>query len=197
MSSDFLKDRKKSLEDEFFHKESEKNLEQLRAQLAVKTTKEELRLASGMADDAVLDKLVALGLSAETVMALSLVPLIQVAWSDGKVQPNERQAILQGAQKKGIEPGSAPFKLLEEWLSHEPGKVLFETWESYVEALGDQLNRKEIEQLEAQVTRFARFVAESAGGFLGIGKISDGEEDTLRRIKDVFENVQAKSDSDS
>lgn len=189
MSDNILKERKQALEDEFFHKQSQKNLEALRDELARKTSREELRKASGMTDEGVLDKLAELGISADTVMALSLVPLIYVAWADGKIQSQERDAILQGAEKKGIDKDAPAFALLEEWLSKEPAPSLFETWSSYIKALHGKLNEREAEQLKAQVTRFARFVAESAGGFLGIGKISDAEEQALARIEAVFNEV--------
>lgn len=184
--SKILDERRQSLEDEFFHKQSQENLEALRKQLAQQTTKEELRKASGMTDDVVLDKLLALGIGAETVLALSLVPLIYVAWADGKIQDQEREAILEGAQKKGIASDSPAFALLQAWLSQQPKPSLFETWETYIKALRGKLSDNESAQLEAQVMRFARFVAESSGGFLGIGKISGAEEAALARIEAVF-----------
>lgn len=189
--SKILDERRQSLEDEFFHKQSQENLEALRKQLAQQTTKEELRKASGMTDDAVLDKLLALGIGAETVLALSLVPLIHVAWADGKIQDQEREAILQGAQKKGIATDSPAFALLQAWLSRQPNLTLFETWEAYIKALRGKLTDKESAQLEAQVMRFARFVAESSGGFLGIGKISNAEETALARIEAAFRGIAA------
>ncbi|WP_428262422.1 hypothetical protein [Haliangium sp.] len=197
MSSDFLKERKKSLEDEFFHKQNQKNLDALREKLATQTSKDALRKASGMTDDAVLDKLVSLGIGAETVMALSLVPLIQVAWADGKIQRNERDAILQGAEKKGIDKDSNAYALLEAWLDNKPQDSLFGAWSAYIAALGGKLTRKEAEQLESQVLRFARYVAESAGGFLGIGKISDAEEEVLAQLQTTFAKVTSQAGQDS
>ena len=52
-----LEDRAKALEDQFFEKENQKKLEAMRAQEAAKTTREDLRKASGMTDEAVLDKI--------------------------------------------------------------------------------------------------------------------------------------------
>lgn len=187
MSSEFLDDRRKALEDEFFHKQSQKDLESMREKLVLQTSKEALRKASGMTDDAVLDKLVALGIGAQTIMALSIVPLVHVAWADGKVQPEERDAILQGAHKKGIEKGTEAHELLEDWLARKPADRLFDTWAAYIKALCEQLSAEEMQQLRSQVTRFARFVAESSGGFLGIGKVSDAEEQTLTRIETAFD----------
>lgn len=186
MSAEFLEQRRKSLEDEFFHKQSQKNLEVLREKLHKQTSKEELRAASGMTDEAVLDKLVNLGIGAQTVMAMSLVPLIYVGWADGSIQPAERDAILQCAHKKGIEPGSPASELLQSWLAQTPGDGLFDTWASYIGALCGQLSEDEIQPLRSEVIEFARSVAEAAGGFLGLRKISSAEDQMLTRIEAAF-----------
>src|SRR5678815_5203129 len=88
-----LEERGRALENQFYEKENQEKLAAMKKKLDAQQSKDELRKASGMSDDAVLDKLVALGLRANTIAALSLVPLIQVAWADGTVQDNERTAI--------------------------------------------------------------------------------------------------------
>ena len=72
---DFLGDRRKALEEEFFRKENEKLRGQLRAQMERADHRESLARASGISDKAVLDDLIALGLDGQTVAALGLVPL--------------------------------------------------------------------------------------------------------------------------
>jgi hypothetical protein len=181
-----LEDRAKALEDQFFEKENQKKLEAMRAQEAAKTTREDLRKASGMTDDAVLDKLIALGLKTNTIAALSLVPLIEVAWADGEIQDNERNAILQGAHGKGLEQGSDGYELLQSWLRKRPAPTLAEAWEAYIKALTSQLNDEQNKLLKNQIVGFAKMVAASAGGFLGIGKVSSEEEKVLARIDAAF-----------
>ena len=79
MTRDSMEERRSALEDEFFHKQDQAKLAAMKDKLSAQATKEELRKVSGMTDEDVLDKLVALGLSGKTVAALSLVPLITVA----------------------------------------------------------------------------------------------------------------------
>jgi len=74
-----LEDRGRALENQFYEKENQEKLAAMKQKLDTQSSKDELRKASGMTDDAVLDKLVTLGLKANTIAALSLVPLIQVA----------------------------------------------------------------------------------------------------------------------
>lgn len=189
MSSDYLEDRRKSLEEEFFHKESQKDLEKLREKLAKQTSKEELKKASGMEDDAVLDRLVELGIRADTVVALSLVPLIKVAWADGEIQDREREAIMHGAEGKGIDKDSTAAELLKKWLHKKPDESLFTAWAAYIKTLCAELTSEQTTILKTQVTRFARVIAESAGGFLGIGRISNEEKEALAWIEQIFDQV--------
>src|SRR5258705_12463722 len=112
----------------------------MKDKLDAQQTREDLKKVSGMSDDAVLDKLVALGLKANTIAALSLVPLIAVAWADGQIQDNERSAILQGAHGKGLEQGTDGYELLQTWLAKRPSDDLFSPWEAYIKGLAGKPN---------------------------------------------------------
>lgn len=187
MTDNSLEERGRALENQFFDKQDKQKLAAMKEKLETQTSREELRKASGMTDDAVLDKLVDLGMRANTIAALSLVPLVAVAWADGEIQDNERTAILQGAQGKNLEAGSAGYELLQSWLSHTPGDDLFDAWDSYIKALAAQLNDEQNRVLKNQIVGFAKMVATSAGGILGFGKVSSGEEKVLARIEAAFQ----------
>ena len=186
MSEVTLEERGRALENQFYEKENQQKLAAMKQKLDSQGTKDELRKASGMSDDAVLEQLVALGLRGNTIAALSLVPLIQVAWADGKIQDNERTAILQGAHGKGLEKGTPGYALLETWLVKKPSNELIEAWEAYIKALASQLNDEQNRLLKNQIVGFAKMVAAAAGGFLGIGRVSASEEKVLDRIEAAF-----------
>ena len=181
-----LDERRKALEDEFFYKEEQKKIAAMKEKLTAQQAREELKAASGMSDDGILDQLAALGLRGNTVAALSLVPLIAVAWADGKIQDNEREAILAGADKKGLSKGSPGHALLESWLASQPDDSLLSAWESYMKALVSQLNEEQNRILKNQIVGFAKLVAGSAGGVLGFNKVSGSEEKVLERIEAAF-----------
>lgn len=186
MSEVTLEERGRALENQFYDKENQAKLAAMKHKLDEQRDKEDLRKASGMSDDAVLDKLVHLGLTGQTIAALSLVPLIQVAWADGAIQDNERVAILQGAHGKGLEQGTPGYELLQGWLAKAPGDDLLDAWEAYIKALTAQLNDEQNRLLKNQIVGFAKMVAAAAGGFLGIGKVSASEEKVLHRIEAAF-----------
>lgn len=181
-----LEERGKALEDQFYEKENQQKLAALKEKLDSQRSKDDLRKASGMTDEAVLDKLVGLGLKSNTIAALSLVPLIQVAWADGAIQDNERTAILQGAHGKGLEQGTDGYDLLQSWLKTRPSPDLFDAWEAYIKTLTAQLNEEQNRLLKNQIVGFAKMVATAAGGILGFGKVSSEEERELKRIEGAF-----------
>lgn len=181
-----LNERGKALENEFFHKQNEAKLAAMKQKLDAEQSKDALRKASGMTDDAVLDRLVALGLAGNNVAALSLVPLVQVAWADGKIQDDERTAILAGAQGKGLDVGTPGYEVLEAWLTRPPSDDLFVAWEAYIKALAGQLTPDQAKLLRNQIVGFAKLIAGAAGGILGFAKVSASEEKVLHRIDAAF-----------
>ena len=92
MANGILADREKALEELFFEKHNRKLAEQLRAEREQTEAQEGLATLTGIEDEALLETLVGLDLRVETWAALSLLPLVEVAWADGGFQvPQHRQ----------------------------------------------------------------------------------------------------------
>ncbi len=158
MSDSFLGNRRKALEDCFFHQVDQKLLARLKAAV---TGTQELRArlieVTAIDDDAFIDKLVELKIQPETAVALSLVPLVQVAWADGEIQEGERKAILSAAKDSGIDAASPSYELLQSWLANDPNDQLEATWRSYVQALMKTLSPHERSKFcEGALKRAAR-----------------------------------------
>lgn len=187
MSEVTLEDRGNALENQFYEKENQAKLAALKAKLERQQSKDDLRKASGMTDEGVLDKLVELKLTANTIAALSLVPLIQVAWADGTIQDRERAAILEGAHGKGLEQGTPGYEVLQTWLAQRPSEDLMAAWEAYIKALIGQLSDEQNRLLKDQIMGFAKLVASASGGFVGFGKISPAEQKAMTRIEAAFQ----------
>ncbi len=187
MPDDFLGDRKKALEESFFARENARLVEKLRAEQRQKSARETLAALSGIADPALLDLLLAQGIDAETWLAVSLVPLVEVAWADGQVEAAERRAVLAAAAANGVLPGTPSHALLEGWLATRAAEGLLQAWGEYTVALCARLPAAERESLKRQVVGRARAVAEAAGGILGLGrKVSAREEEVLRELEKAF-----------
>jgi len=187
-AGDFLGDRRSALEESFFAAKDRELLDNLRNELAQKERKEALAEVCGVSDSALLDSLVELDLSAETVAALSLIPLIQVAWSDDKIEDRERQAILDAANSQGIKTGSAEGELLHSWLDSKPEPSLLQAWKDYVRELCRSLDASAKIAVNAALLDRARAVAEAAGGILGLGnKVSASEQAVLDDLVSFLE----------
>jgi tellurite resistance protein len=177
----------RSLEEAFFAKQNAELLEKLRKEARHKERRQALREMVPNADDALLDHLLTIGLGPETVLALVLVPLVAVAWADGRIDPRERAALLKAAEERGVAPGSHSRQLLEGWLGRRPEMQLLEVWKRYVRALRDSLDETERIAIQSRVIDLARGVAEAAGGFLGLGsRISPAERAVLDELEQAL-----------
>ncbi|MCX8071699.1 MAG: hypothetical protein N3C12_04535 [Candidatus Binatia bacterium] len=182
-----LAERRQALEEEFFRRREQALIEKLREQEQRRQWIEELSAASGIRDQEVLEKLVDLGIQPRTLAPLALVPLVEVAWADGSIARQEREAIIAAARQAGLESGSAGFALLESWLQERPEPQLRKVWQEYVRALCASLDQPARERLRMEVMGRARAVAEAAGGILGLGrKVSQAEEEVLRELEAAF-----------
>jgi hypothetical protein len=183
MSKGFLESRRVALEESFFAEHNEKLLQKLRDEARTRKTKETISSILGIDDDSVLSQLVDAGLCEETAVALYLAPLIEVAWADGEIQAKEREALLKAAVDHGVDRGSVAFDLLSSWLEHPIDKAMLGVWEGFARALKDDLAPDALEMTRSRVVGCARAVAEAAGGFLGVGKVSKAEREMLERLE--------------
>lgn len=185
--SDAFESRGRALEDQFFHQLDQKLLDKFRTKLANKESREALKSSSGIADEELLDTLVTMNISAESLASLSIVPLVAVAWADGKMEPGEREAVLKAAEDRGMASGSAGYHMVEVWLSSKPAHELFEVWQAYVGALKETMEPAAYEKLKSEVLAQAHGVAHSAGGILGLAnRVSPIEKAKLKELEESF-----------
>lgn len=189
---DLLQRQASRLEEEFFAKKDAILIEQQKKLLAMEHTQAALTAVSGIRNEVVLKKLVALDIHPDLLATLALVPLVEMAWADGKIQENERTAILQGASNIGMGKGSIDYTLLDEWLKIKPPDSLLTAWVLYIEGLCERLTPEECESLKTTLIGYARKVAEAAGGFLGLGSpISSQEQALLDKLTAAFTGGKA------
>src|SRR5688572_10184253 len=123
---DAFASRKKGQEEEYFRKQEQALIEQMRARQQAEAERQQMAEALGLADDEILRELQALGYTRETVSLLHLAPLVQVAWAEGKMTEGERRLIHDLARSRNIEAGSPVDQRLTEWLDQRPAEDFFE-----------------------------------------------------------------------
>jgi hypothetical protein len=187
MDDTLFKERAITLEETFFAQHNRELLDRLKEKAEREEQRKLLAEALQISDDTVLDHLVELELNAECAMAFGLVPLVEVAWADGRIDAPEREAILKAAADSGCEEGSIPAELLKAWLEAKPPGVLLDAWREYVRALKESLSAAEMAEIRDKLLGRARAVAEAAGGFLGLGaKVSGREKAVLEELEQAL-----------
>ena len=182
-----LQGRGKALEDLFFGNRDHQLLDQLRKEIEGKEAQAALAATSGISDSDALAKLTDVGVTPESLSAVSIIPLVVVGWSDRIMDDSEKEAILKAAESSGIEKESAAFELLGSWLGSRPGDELLEAWKSYIVALKNTLDETSLSQLKTSVINRSQSIAEAAGGFLGIGSVSESEKSAIAELSATFE----------
>jgi tellurite resistance protein len=174
------------LEEAFFLAEDQRLIEKYRALKAMRESKQALAEVSGITNDVVLEKLVSLGTTPQTVAALAVVPLVEVAWADGEVDDQERQAILRALADSGVSPGGIEHQLVETWLGRRPGPKLLAAWRQYVHGLCEKMNDPERVAFREEVLKSTLSVAEASGGIAGLWKVSAAEREMIEQLKAAF-----------
>lgn len=181
-----LRQSGKALEDSFFAKENARLLEKLKKADALEAKRQAFK-AANIKSEALIDALVELEIEVSAMAALSLVPLVAVAWADGEIQNKERKAIIKAAEEGGIEPGSANHELLENWLKTKPGPDLLATWKEYAHAIEERLDSVVGNELKERLMNRTTSIAKAAGGILGLGAISKAEQAMLDELAHALE----------
>ena len=159
-------------------------LEKLRQDLRQKTRKETLCYASGITDDRVLEALLAVDIDAESLTAISLVPLVVVVWADGSSAAKERSAILKAAETEGSDQVS--YQLLERWLEEQPSNELLTAWKDFVQVVTESFPADALATFRDDVVGRAGKIAKVAGGILGVGSQSATELAAIEDLEATF-----------
>lgn len=183
---DDLQGRGKALENLFFENRDQELLQKIKSEIEGKEMRVALGSVSGIDNTEVLDGLIGVGVTPESLSAVSLIPLVAVAWSDKSMAANEKEAILKASDAAGISTDSASFELLSSWLGARPKPDLLEAWKAYIGVLKTTLDETSLGQLKASVVNRAESIAEAAGGFLGIGSVSEAERNMISELTQVF-----------
>lgn len=145
------------------------------------------------ADDTEHPELVELRQLDERLM--QVIPLVQVAWADGRVSKRERQMIFDSIAHFGIEMTSENIAKLAEWLELQPDDAFFQ---QSLENLGFQLADKENDALQTtkyEIISRCTLVADASGTFSkdqGF-RISDEEIHTVKEIAKILNGRFVKS----
>ena len=184
---DAFAERGRSIEEEYFHRKEREVIEKMRRSADAEAQRRQLAERAGVADDEVLRDLQELGYTTETVMLLHLVPLLQMAWAEGGVSPQERTLIVEAARSRGIQAGTPADQQLSGWLATRPSEQFFEKTLRAIRTILHARSPEERTTSERDLLSLSTAIAAASGGILGFGAVSPEERKILAKITETLD----------
>jgi tellurite resistance protein len=186
---EFLDDRRRASEDDYFRKKDRELIEKMRQASAAERAKSELSAKTGLTDPDLVKELQELGFTPDTIAVLPLVPIVQMAWAEGGITSAERQLLVTLARQRDIAAGSSADALLSEWMAKKPSDEVFKRATRLIRAMleagGPDTDAAHHWSAE-DVIRYSESIAAASGGIFGLGKISADEREVLASIAETL-----------
>lgn len=179
---------KRDLEEEYFRKQDQELIEKMRKAAAADESRRALGTQTGITDPALLQDLEQLGFTPDTVSLLPLVPILQVAWAEGGVSPEERKLIVDLARTRGITAGSPADQQLQEWMTTRPPQQVFTRAGRLINAMLSASSSDATTMTADDLVKYAESIAAASGGIFGMNKISKEERAAIAQIEQALRN---------
>jgi hypothetical protein len=187
-----LTERSRKSEEDYFRRKEQELVVKLRRKTEAQAHRKGLAEAIGLENEQILDVLREMGFDRATVVVLFLVPLLQVAWSDGSITDRERALILEAAHAHGVKEGTPAHDRLNEWLATRPPEQQFERALQVIRDLMIFQSTDARQTTTGKLLDACERIAAASGGFLGLGsKISSEEAAVLKRVTSEIERAHA------
>lgn len=187
-------ERSRKSEEDYFRRKEQELIEKLHQKKEAEAHRKGLAEAIGLENEQILDVLREMGFDRGTVVVLFLVPLLQVAWSDGSISDRERTLILEAAHAHGVKEGTPAQEKLNEWLAARPSD---QTSERALQVIRDLMAFQSTDARHATTGKLldaCERIAAASGGFLGLGsKISAEEAAVMKRVTSEIERAHAEA----
>jgi tellurite resistance protein len=189
---DAFEDRRRGLEESYFHKKEQELIEKMRRRSEADAARRRMGQQAGVADDEILRDLEGLGYTADTIQLLHLVPFIHLVWADGSVSARERDLIIEAARSRGIASGATADIQLAKWLERRPSDQFFSDTLRAIVAILASVPDAQREASRRDLLSYSAAIAAASGGILGFGAVSAEERKVLERIAQEVEKTHGR-----
>ncbi len=183
MDKGIFSEREQAMEAGYFRQQDAKLIERLRQNAKLDDIAAALAEKLQVDNPDLLARVKDLGITAHTVAAFFLAPLVQVAWADGSVKRKEHEAVLRLAHKRGVEEGSPAEAQLIGWLGARPSDTLFDTAVEVLKYSFGVLPPRERDERIKRVVDACHDVASASGNslvsLLALGSRLPGSEEAM------------------
>jgi uncharacterized tellurite resistance protein B-like protein len=136
----------------------------------------------GTGEPSLVHRIEQLGFTGDSARVLDLLPLIHVAWSDGRADQRERATILTVVDQRGIAKDSDAALLIESLLEERPSETFLAESLALVRDLAAKQGNDGQRLVDLCVD-----IAEASGGLFGFGeRVNDTEYELIARIASAF-----------
>jgi hypothetical protein len=143
----------------------------------------EIAKGVGSEDPSIGQRLEKLGFNADSVRILFYIPLIEVAWSDGKIGYEESYKIVDVVRKRGVRATSEAFDFLSHLTLQRPDAAFFHGCNEVIRELLGKMQAGEREQSIQTLSDLCVQVARASRGFFGLGSdVSREEREVIQEI---------------
>jgi hypothetical protein len=175
-------ERGRAMEEEYFRKRDRELIEKLRKAKADEDAKRAMGESTGLQDPALLQELLDLGFTPDTVNLLPLVPVVQTAWAEGGVTKHEFDLVMKLAAARGIAEGSPAHRQLADWLGTRPAAAVFAGAGRLIRAMLASGSEQVANLTADDLVSYCEQIAGASGGMLGLGRVSADERALLQAI---------------
>lgn len=171
------------LEEEYFGRKNQELIEKLRERRARDADRQKMAEMMGIDDQEVLEALQDLGYTSETIPLLHIVPLVEVAWTEGGVADREREMIFKIAEARGVPPDGVAHEMLSHWLENKPSERFFDNSLRAIRVIFDLLPEDQRLAGRRDLIAYCSQIASAvSSGIFGSGGINDEERALIARI---------------
>ena len=186
---DIIQERGRSLDDDYFRKKDRELVGKIQRAAEAERARADMGRAAGLSDPALAQELLDLGFTAETVVLLPLVPILQMAWAEGGITKEERDLVVRFARGRGIAEGSAADLQLTSWMTNRPDEAVFTRAGRLIRAMLDSGSDTALNADD--LVDYCETIASASGGVFGIGRISAEERKLLSGLAKDLKSRQS------
>ena len=184
---DAFKERERGLEEGYFLKREQELIEKMRQRVALERERGQLADKIGITNDEILRALQDLGYNSENIKLLHLMPLVHIAWANGKVSDPERKLILDAARASGIGEGSEAERDIEKLLQDRPSVEFMDAQFTAIRAIMEAVPEDSQKAIRENLTTYCTALASLSKGLFSLEpRVSKAEREALERVVDVL-----------
>jgi len=173
--------------DAMFEKKNEELWQRLRDQIEEEHKIDHVSAATGIADKHLVGEMMSeLHVTGKNLAAITMYPLVYVAYADRVMNSEERKVIEKLADEWNMPVGSPSREVLLDWMDSGPSEKGFEIWKEYMQATLPKMPEKQRTEMHQSIMQRCKAVAAAVGPLFS-NPTTKVEEKALQQVEEALE----------